>query len=248
MKKTLATMVLLGLIIGSSSLASFAIDINKERGHISVNTTANTEIAPDVAEISFAVKTSDIKSMQKATLENKEISDKVYSALKSMINPANGDYIKTSDYSANPIYSYSNSKKNFEKYEVSNRVIVHTKSIEKVGSMIDNAINAGATNVDNLTFSVSNYETQCNDLITIASKKAKTRAEVIAKALGTTLDGINNISTSCSTNNYNQPRLYMAKNMIADVATESAASGGSTTISNGVIKVNANINASFFVK
>jgi hypothetical protein len=39
----------------------------------------------------------------------------------------------------------------------------------------------------------------------------------------------------------------MAKNMIADVAAESLGAG-STTISNGVIKVNANVNASFYVK
>ena len=114
--------------------------------------------------------------------------------------------------------------------------------------MIDKAINAGATNVDNLSFSLSNYESQCNNLITIATQKAKNRAEAVAKALGNSVDGVNSISTSCSTNSYNPPRLYMAKNMIADVAAESSALGGSTSISNGVIKVNASVNASFFVK
>lgn len=247
MKKSLAILAVLALFGASAGLSSEAVNVNNEKGTISVNTNANVEIAPDVAEISFAVKTSDLKSMQKATLANKEISDKVFAELKSMIDTKNGDYIKTSDFSANPVYSYQNSKKNFEKYEVSNRVIVHTKSIDKVGNMIDNAIAAGATNVDNLSFSISNYEVQCNDLISIAAKKAKTRAEVIAQSLSTSLLGINNISTSCSTNNYNPPRLYMAKNMIADVAAESAIAGG-TSISNGVIKVNATVNASFYVK
>ena len=87
-----------------------------EKGVISVNTNANSEIAPDTVEISFAVKTSDIKSMQKATLLNKEISDKVYTELKSMIKIENGDYIKTSDFTANPVYSYQNSKKFFERF------------------------------------------------------------------------------------------------------------------------------------
>ena len=40
----------------------------------------------------------------------------------------------------------------------------------------------------------------------------------------------------------------MAKNMIADVATEALGSNMATSISNGVIKVNANVNASFFIK
>ena len=246
MKRNLTILLLMAIFISGANLSSFA-GVNSEKGTISVNTSANTEIAPDVAEISFAVQTSDLKSMQKATLANKEISDKVFAELKAMINSQEGDYIKTSDFTANPIYSYQNSRKVFEKYEVSNRVIVHTKSIDKVGKMIDNAILAGATNVDNLSFSVSNYEAQCNDLITLATKKAKTRADVIAQALGTSISGLNNITTSCSTNNYNPPRFYMAKNMIADVAAESSASGN-TSISNGVVKVNANVNASFFVK
>ena len=247
MKKSLAILALIGIITSGIIIPANASQ-EQNKGYISVNTTANTEVAPDVAEISFAVKTTDLKSMQKATIANKEISDKVFSELKSLIDTKNGDYIKTSDFSATPIYSYTNSKKNFEKYEVSNRVIVHTKSIENVGKMIDKAIEAGATNVDNLTFSVSNYESQCNDLIKIATQKAKSRASIVADALSTYIIGINNISTSCSTNNYNPPRLYMAKNMISDVAAESTAGGSATSISNGVIKINANVNASFFVK
>lgn len=247
MKKSLASIMALSIILSSANLATFALGFDTERGKISVNTTANTEIAPDVAEISFAVKTDDEASMQKATAANKEISDKVYAVLKSMIDLSVGDYIKTSDFSANPVYSYSNSKKTFEKFEVSNRVIVHTSSIDQVGKMIDKAIAAGATNVDNLTFSVSKYDNQCNELLTIASKKAQTRAGLLAKSLGTSLDGISHLTTSCSANNYNSPRLYMAKNMISDVAAESSASGV-TSISNGVIKINANVNATFFVK
>lgn len=243
MKKALVCLAVLG-ILGTGAVVQAAV----ERGYISVNTSANTEIAPDVAEISFAVQTNDNKSMQNATKANKEISDKVFAQLKSMINTQNGDYIKTSDFNASPIYNYVNSKRVFEKYQVSNRVIVHTKSIENVGKMIDSAITAGATNVDNLTFSVSSYDKQCNDLITIAADKARTRAGIIAKATGSNLDGIRTFDTSCSTNNYNNQRFYMAKNMMADVAETASSMAGGISISDGVIKINANVNATYFVK
>ncbi len=246
MKKSLAIMVLIGLISSGVTLSANAVQ-EQQRGYISVNTTENVEIAPDVAEITFTIKTTDTKSIEKATIANKELSAKVLKELKSLINQNNGDYIKTSDFNANPIYSYTNSKKIFERYEVSNRVLVHTKSIDKLGLMIDKSVSAGATNVDNLSFSVSNYESQCNELLKLATKKAKTRADVVAESLSTYIIGINNIGTSCSANNYNQPRLYMAKNMISDVAAESAQANA-TTISNGVIKINANVNASFYVK
>ena len=248
MKKKLLAITVLSLFAGCASLSTQAVtQINPERGYISVNTSANTEVAPDVAEISFAVQTSDTKSMQKATQLNKETSDKVYSVLKSMLSPVNGDYIKTSDFSASPVYTYSGSKRNLDKYEVSNRVIVHTKSLDKVGTMIDKAIEAGATNVDNLSFSVSNYDSQCNELLGIATKKAQTRAGLLAKNLSTSLDGVRTFDVSCNANNYNMPRMYMAKNMLSAVADEAAGSSP-TTITGGVIKINANVNASFFVK
>lgn len=249
MKKTLLTITALGLIAGCATLSTQAITQNSNdgRGTISVSTSANTEVAPDVAELSFAVTTSDTKSMQKATFANKEISDKVLTSLKAMLNTANGDYIKTSDFNASPIYSYSGSKRNLDKYEVFNKVIVHTKSLDKVGTMIDKAIEAGATNVDNLTFSVSNYDAQCDQLLGIATQKAKNRAGIVAKNLSTSLDGIRTFDLSCNSNNYNTPRLYMAKNMLSAVADEAAGSSP-TSISGGVVKINANVNATFYVK
>ena len=247
MKKVLVLALVMGLF-SSTVITAQAITQGSEKGYISVSTDANTEIAPDVAEISFAVQTSDSKSMQKATQLNKEASDKVLSTLASMLNPKNGDYIKTSDYSAQPIYSYSGSKRNFDKYDCSNRVILHTKSLDKVGEMIDKAIEAGATNVDNLNFSISTYDNQCNELLGIATKKAQTRAGFLAKNLGTTLDGVRSFNVSCSANNYGNTRFYMAKNMLVNSAVADSAAGTSTSISGGVIKINANVNASFFVK
>ena len=249
MKKTLVAVSVLSLLAGGTLLSCQAINaVNPEKGYISVNTSANTEVAPDVAEISFAVQTSDTKSMQKATQLNKEASDRVYAILSSMLNSSNGDYIKTADYSASPIYTYSGSKRNLDKYEVSNRVIVHTKSIDKIGKMIDKAIEAGATNVDNLAFSVSNYDAQCNELLAIATKKAQTRASFLAKNLSTSLDGVRTFDVSCNANNYGSTRMYMAKNMLSAVADAEAAGSTPTTISKGVVKIIANVNASFFVK
>lgn len=245
MKKVLTSLMILGLLTGC---AAIGVQAAVEKGYISVNTSANTEISPDVAEISFAVQTNDTKSMQNATKSNKEISDKVFASLKSLINTDNGDYIKTSDFNASPVYSYVSSKKVFDKYQVSNRVIVHTKSIENIGKMIDNAITAGATNVDNLSFSVSSYDKQCNDLITIAANKAQTRAGIIAKATNSNLDGIRTFDTSCSTNNHQNQRFYMAKNMMADSVESASAMAGGIAISDGVVKITANVNATYFVK
>lgn len=250
MKKILIALTVFSLVAGVANLSSQAVttDNSKDKGYISVNTSSDMEIVPDIAEISFAIKTSDTKSLQKATAMNKEISDKVYTELKSMINPAVGDYIKTSNFNAAPVYSYSNSKKNLDKYEVSNRVMVHTKSIDNIGKMIDSATTAGATNVDNLSFSISNYENQCDALISKAAKKAYERANMLAKLMNTSVVGVSNLNTSCNANGGSQPRLYMAKNMLSAAADSNSESASGMSISNGVLKINANVNVTFFVK
>ena len=244
MKKVISLFAIMALLLGTQAIADV------ERGYISVNTSANAEIAPDIAEISIAIVTYDNKSMQKATTENKEISDKVITTLKSMINTPNGDYIKTANFSASPQYIYKDNKRILDKYQVSNSVIVHTKSIDKVGSMIDKSIALGATNVNSLNFSVSSSEKQCNDLITLASKRAKERVDSALKPLTSTVTGIKSMDVSCSTNNSVRPqyRMMKANMMMADGAVGSVAEESSTIIEQGVVKIYANVNAQYFVK
>lgn len=247
MKKFLILTMLSTLALASIS-AQAVTSTGVERGYITVSTSANAEIAPDVAEVSIAVQTYDSKSMQKATLQNKEISEKVIKELKSMINTANGDFIKTTDYNASPIYTYSGNKRNLDKYQVSNSVVIHTKSIDKVGAMIDKAIALGATNVNSLSFSVSSYENECNNLLELASKRAKNRAEAVAKVIPTQISGIRTMDVSCSANNAVRTQYRLMKsNMMLDAAG-AAPEASSTAIESGIVKIYANVNASFFVK
>ena len=247
MKKIFVSAIILGLIAGiSTAAANAAADNTEERGYITVNTQANKELSPDMVEISIAVETYD-KLMQNAVAQNKEISDKVQAVLKTLINSQNMDYIKTSDFSATPLYNYVNKKRVFDKYEVSNTIIVHTKNIDKAGEMIDKAIAAGATNVNNLNFSVSDYEAQCDELLTLAVTKAKNQANAVAKGAGAVLDGGKYMNASC--NSGATSRVYynlMAKNAVSDSAE--AGMGSSTPISAGRIKVQATLNSAFFVK
>lgn len=234
------------LTIGACSVQAVA---EMEKGFISVNTTANAEIAPDIAEISIAIRTEDSKSMQKATLQNKEISDKVIAALKSMINTSNGDYIKTSDFNASPVYNYNGNKRTLDKYQVSNSVIVHTKNIDKVGAMIDKSIALGATNVNSLNFSLSSYEKQCNDLITLAANRAKDRANAAIKTIPSTIAGIKHMDVNCSANNSYRPQYrMMTSNMVLADGAVAQEAAPSTTIEEGVVKIYANVNASYYVK
>ncbi len=221
-----------------------------DRGVISVSYTAEKEVLPDTVEISIAVKTESNKSMQEAASKNKEVSDKVYAYLKSMINTENGDYIKTSNYSARPRYIYNSGKRFLDKYDVSNNIIVHTKSIDKISPMIDKSLSLGATDVDSLNFSLSEKDAQCADLLSTATKQVRNRANIVAKAADTNVVGIKSIDTSCTVNrqggmNYMRNSLMVAKS--AGVA-EDSGTVESAVIEAGVIKIYSNVNATFYVK
>lgn len=255
MKKVIAATMLSSVLLTlpTSTLPAGAvngIDSTLNKGYVSVSYTAEKEVSPDTVEVSISVKTDDKKSMQEAVRKNKEISDKVYSYLKSVITPANGDYVKTSNFSASPSYIYNNNKRTLDKYNVSNNVIVHTKSIDKISTIIDNSLSLGATDVDSLNFLLSEKDTQCADLLSNAAKQARKRADMVATSVGSSVVGIKNIDTTCSLNNSSRYPVYRNSLMMAKAASMDGATSetNSVNIEAGTIKIYSNVNASFYLK
>lgn len=255
MKKVIAATMLSSVLLTLPTLtlpagAVNGIDSTLNKGYVSVSYTAEKEVSPDTVEVSISVKTDDKKSMQEAVRKNKEISDKVYSYLKSVITPANGDYVKTSNFSASPSYIYNNNKRTLDKYNVSNNVIVHTKSIDKISTIIDNSLSLGATDVDSLNFLLSEKDTQCADLLSNAAKQARKRADIVATSVGSSVVGIKNIDTTCSLNNSGRYPVYRNSLMMAKAESMDGATSetNSVNIEAGTIKIYSNVNASFYLK
>jgi len=256
--KKIALATILGAVLLSAAVSVLPAgalnnEVEKGKGYISVSYTAEKEVSPDTVEISIAIKTEDRKSMSTAVSKNKEISDKVYEYLKNSINTSKGDYIKTSNYSANPSYKYESGKRLFDKYEVSNNIIVHTKSVDKISTMIDKSILLGATNVDSLIFSLSEKDSQCAELLSKATIQAKKRADIVAAAAGTSVTGIKSLDTSCTLNrhstvNYARNSLMMKNSVSLDAAMPETSAGASPNIESGVITIYSNVNANFYVK
>ena len=252
MKKFLAASLVLGVLLVTPATSVVAADNSVERGYMSVSYTTEKEVSPDTVEFSISIRTEDKKSMQEASAKNKEISNKVYEYLKSNIKSANGDYIKTSNYSATPIYSYKDNKRIFERYEVSNNIIVHTKSLDNVASMIDKSISMGATGVNSLNFSLSKKDEKCAEMLSFAGKEVRKRGDVVAAAVGTSITGVKTIRTSCSMNqrrvNYAYTnRAFAAKAVMADGAAMEMAEPV-TNIESGNITMYSSVDVDFFVK
>lgn len=210
----------------------------EEKGYISVNENISKEIAPNQAEITVIIETSD-SSLKKATDTNKSVSAEVYSALKDAIGPS--DYIKTSGFSAYPQFIYNkDNKKILDKYIASNSVIVKTKNVDIVPKIIDSAISKGATRVDNLQFSAIDYDSVCNDTISDLTKKSYVKATSIAKSINSQLAGVKAINATCTQDSAPRPMYAMMMKGAADSAS-------STPIESGKIKIYVNVDASYYV-
>lgn len=238
MRKLLTVASILSILV-FASLSTTATTTEQDRGYISVNESTIKEVSPNQAEITIGIETSDV-SLQKASDNNKTIANKIYTSLKAQLG--SGDYIKTNTFSANPIYTYTKENKRvFDKYVVSNTVTVKTKSINKVSKLIDSAVAQGATNVDNLQFSATDYDCACNEALAELTKKAYSQANTVAQSINTQITGVKSINATCNADN--GPRPYYA--MMAKNAMESVSS---TPIESGKQKINVNIDASFYVK
>lgn len=213
---------------------------------ISVSAQATREIAPDTVEINIEVQTDDFKSMQLAMTKNNEISEKVLNNLKLSINSQNGDYIKTSNYHADSLYIYNNGKRSFDKYQVTNTIIVNTKSINKIPTIIEEAIKLGATGVSNLNFSVSNYEQYKDELLTTAVKKAEAQAKTAAKAANVTINNVKTINILSNDNTY--ARFHNAAvNFKATDSAMGSAEATAPSIEPGSIKIQAGVSVVYTI-
>lgn len=238
MKKLFALLIAL-FAISFVSLSAIADTIEKETGFISVNESTTKEVSPNQAEISFAIETSD-KSLKKASEDNKTIAGGVYSALKQILGT--NEEIKTSNYSAKPQYTYTkDNKKILDKYIVTNSIAIKTKKIELVPKLIDTAISQGATNVNNLQFSSTDYDNNCNDILAELTKKTYSQTNAVAKSINAQIIGIKSINATC--NQETNPR-----SVYAMMAKGSMDGGSATPIESGKVKIYANVDASFYVK
>ena len=239
MKKVLFTLTLLVslFMLGISANAEIT---DKEQGYISVSQSDTGIIAPNQVEIFIRIDTSN-KLLKQAVEDNKKIANKVYTSLKALLGTEG--YLKTDSYTVQPQYIYTKeNKKIIDKYLVINTLFVLTKKIDLISKIIDTAIEQGATSAGDLQFKSTNYNDSCDNMLAELTKKAYSKANIIAKSINSQVTGVKSINVSCNSENNYRPMYGFAKASMEDSAAVS------TPIESGKLKINANVDASFYVK
>jgi uncharacterized protein len=150
---------------------------------------ATVNATPDLAEVSVGV-TNQQRTAQGAAADNANRTTAVVNSLKALTG--SGDEVKTQQYSVNPSYSYPKPGGSpvIDGYTASNTIQVTLHDLSSVGKVIDSAMQAGATNVNGVNFTLKNDEAVRRQALAAAAQKARANAEAIAKALGLRVVGV----------------------------------------------------------
>ena len=152
---------------------------------ISVTGEASISVPPDRAEIDGGV-TSDAKTAHEASEANNAAMGKVIAALKS--SGIDDKDVQTSQLSLSPRYGPNRDTPSpIVGYRATNRVAIRLKDVTKVAGVIDTLVGAGANDIGNINFTVSNASKLLDDARDKAVADARRKAEIYAKAAGVTL-------------------------------------------------------------
>lgn len=244
MKKLL---IILGLAIASGCMTlTPSIAAVRDAGYISVNATETREITPNTATVVFGVETTDIDS-KRAVERNNQICTKVIAGLKSELLSDKKSTVQTKNFNLRPNYKYTNNDvKTIKNYTAINSVEVKTTDISKLSHLIDIAVKNNVSNVNSVNFSLDDDETYSTELINAAVSKARAVAKNTAAAANQKLGGIKSLRVNVYQQTSNGARLY--KTYASAMGTESASMDTSTPVESGKIKLNASVDAEFYVK
>jgi len=152
---------------------------------ISVTGEAQVSAPPDLAQLDAGVA-SDGKTAREAAEANNAAMSKVLAALKGA-GLDDKDY-QTSRLSLQPQYAPNRPGPSpIVGYRASNRVSIKLHDVAKVAGIIDTLVSAGANDVGNINFSVTQASKLLDDAREKAIADARRKAEIYAKAAGVTL-------------------------------------------------------------
>jgi uncharacterized protein YggE len=228
MKKTVFMILFLTVACAAPAFA----EPGERTSTVEVAAGATVFTMPDTVTLSFAVET-DSPAAKAAVTENAERTGKVLAALRKVADK--DSKIKTSGFSLSPLYEKGDGSKP-SGYRVRNTVILESKRLDKTGTFIDEAAEAGASRISNLTFTSDKEEDIRQEAAVKALKQATSDAEALAKASGLAVKGVLKIS-------YDQ-----RERAPLGVLREAAVAGVQTPIAVGEIAVHANVLAVFEVQ
>lgn len=172
-----------GLILQLSGSFRSVSSSNATPQGITVNGEGNITVKSDMAQVTLGMEAA-AATAKEAQQKNTAVMNKIVAGLK-LLGLAVND-IQTTDFSLFPDrrYNKTSGQEQVVGYRAVNQVTITVRDLAKLGAAIDQSIQAGANNVQNVSFSVESPGKWRNQAIAKAVKEARAKAESMAKASG----------------------------------------------------------------
>lgn len=225
---------LLVFSVAGTNLAAAA-----EPNTIAVSGMAEQEVAPDMAyiDVGINVRADDAET---ARTQEAQIASQIRRALLGLAITDN-DLQNTSYYLYQEYKVDRNGVHTADKYVLDSSIKVTVKDLDKLSQVIDNVVEAGATNISNITYALSTQNIIQRQLLATAVENALDKAAVVANAGSRTLGNM----LSADINSFDGGTIvaYGANKLRS--TTNLAEDGVATKLSPGKIKLNARVQVVF---
>lgn len=212
---------------------------------IVVNGFGEIESVPDISTINFTVRSTSVSNDTESLQE--EVAKKTNAVFVKLKELGIEDKdMKTSNYSVNPKYDYSNGRSNVVGYEASESVDVKIRNTENVSKILDILAVEKVTEVYGPNFEVDDIQSVKNKARDIAIKDAKEKANNLAKALGVKIKRI--ISYSDDSVRGYMPNPVPYKGVANQEIEGDMMTRESVNLPAGEQKVSVNVNITFQIE
>ncbi len=158
--------------------------------------------------------------MGKTAEEVQTEAAKLTSAVVELLRSRNVEKLETTGIRLNPTYSYANDQQRLTGYSATNTVSFRLNT-EKVGNLLDDAVKAGATRIDGISFVASDPEINAaqQQALKLATKEAESQANAVLSALNLTSREIIGIQVNNASAPVPMPVMYRTNAVAAAPAT-----------------------------
>jgi uncharacterized protein YggE len=218
------------------SLASASSANSSEPQGLSVSGEGRASAAPDVAVLGLGVS-AKASTVGAANSQAQQAMTALLDSLEA--NGVQEKDIQTTSLSIQPEYDYRNNEQVLTGYRVSHMLQVKVRDIDRVGEVIDDAVQAGGDllQVQSISFTIDDTTALSSQARQKAMADAQAKAEELASLAGVTLGDPTYITESTSTP-YTQP--YYDRSV-----AYSAEAAPATEISAGELEVVVYVNITY---
>jgi uncharacterized protein YggE len=228
---------LLVLCLLGSSMAALA---DQEPRTISVSGTGTVDAAPDIARLRLAVQRRDL-NMQAARDATVKVSRDFIALCKRL--GIKESKVRTAGLTIQPEYRWDQKQglQVFTGYFVQRQLEVELNDLDKLGELIEGAVNAGVNEVSPPELDNSQRRELARQALAAAATDARSNAQRIADTLGVKLGALRTIDAHS-----NQPPPPGPMMRMAAMSAESDGGAGAS-YTPGEISVDAQVSATFDV-